>query len=68
MCPFEIDDPPPSPGGSMPSLAVSFQVAPGVDSYSVMIYVLHADGSIVEHGRDNTAQWVPVAVVKQADA
>lgn len=52
----------------MPSLAVSFQVAPGVDSYSVMIYVLHADGSIVEHGRDNTAQWVPVAVVKQADA
>lgn len=69
MCPFDIEDsPPPTPSEApMASLSTQFQVAPGVDDYSVMLYVLHADGSIVEYGRNNTAQWVPVNVVKQND-
>ena len=66
MVPFETDDPP-SPLETSMSLSTQFHAMAGVDSYSVMLYVLHADGSIVEYGRDNTAQWVQVGVVKQAD-
>lgn len=46
---------------------VDFQVFDGIDDFSRTVYVRRSDGSIAEYGRNNTAQWVFVQLVKQAD-
>lgn len=48
-------------------LTVDFQVFDGIDDFSRTAYVRFSDGRIAEFGRNNTAQWVFVQWVKQAE-
>jgi len=58
MVPFETDDPPAPEGGPVNPKAISIKLMPGVDEFSMMMYILYDNGRIDEYGRNNTAQWV----------